>query len=245
MGKIYVVGIGPGNKENMSYKAYKTMEEVDLIIGYKTYVDLVKEFFSEEKLIRFPMMKEIDRCKEVLKYAKEGKDVALISSGDAGVYGMAGIMLEIAPDNIEVEVIPGITASNAAASIVGAPIMHDSCTISLSDLLTEWEVIEKRLNLASEADFVISLYNPKSKKRVKNIQIARDIMLKYKAETTPVAIVKNAKREDESYVITNLKDMLLHDIDMLTTVIIGNKDSFVKNKKIITPRGYGNKYEMI
>lgn len=245
MGKIYVVGIGPGNKENMTFKAYETMEKVDLIIGYKTYIDLVGEYFSEDRLISFPMMKEVDRCREVLRYVKEGKDVALISSGDAGVYGMAGIMLELADDGVEVEVIPGVTASNGSASIVGAPIMHDSCTISLSDLLTEWQVIEERLELASKGDFVISLYNPKSKKRIKNIEIARDIMKRHKKGDTPVAIVRNAKRIDEEYIITDLDNMLSFDIDMLTTVIIGNKDTFVKNNRIITPRGYGNKYELI
>ncbi len=245
MGRVYIVGIGPGNKDNMTFKAYDTMKKVNLIVGYKTYIDLVSVYFSKEKLISFPMMKEIDRCKEVLKYAKEGKDVALISSGDAGVYGMAGIMLELADKEVEVEVIPGITASNVASSIVGAPIMHDSCTISLSNLLTEWSLIEKRLKFASQADFVISLYNPKSKKRTKNIEIARDIMRKYKKGDTPVAIVKNAKRKDEEYYITDLDNMLSYEIDMLTTVIIGNKDTYIKNNKIITPRGYENKYEMI
>lgn len=238
MFKVYVVGIGPGNKDNMTFKAYKCLEESDLIIGYKTYINLIKDLFKDKELISFAMKKEIDRCNEVIKYAKTGKVVSLISSGDAGVYGMAGIMLELASDDIEVEVVPGVTASTAAASIVGAPIMHDHCSISLSDLLTNWELIEKRLDLASQADFVISLYNPKSKGRTEQIIKARDIILKHKSENTKVAIVKNAKRENETSVLTDLKNMLNYEIDMLTTIIIGNSKTFIKNGKMISPRGY-------
>lgn len=242
-GKIYVVGIGPGKKQDMTYRAYEAMEKSDVIIGYKTYVDLVKEYFADKELINSPMKKEVDRCKDVLKIAKEGKNVSLISSGDAGIYGMAGIMLEIVEDDIEVEVIPGVTASNAAGAFVGAPIMHDHATISLSDLLTDWELIKKRLDLAAQGDFVISLYNPKSRGRATQIVEARDIMLKYKQATTKVAIVRNVGREDQSYVLTTLGEMLEHEIDMLTVVIIGNANTFVKNGKMITPRGYGDKYD--
>lgn len=189
------------------------------------------------------MMKEVDRCTDVLKMAKDGKNVALISSGDAGVYGMAGIMLEIADDKIEVEVIPGVTATNAAAAITGAPVMHDYVTISLSNLLTDWELIKKRLELAAQGDFVVSIYNPKSRGRVTQIEEAQKIMLKYKPKMTPVAIVRNAGRENEEYVVTTLEEMTKHEIDMLTIVIIGNSNTYVKNGKIITPRGYSKKYE--
>lgn len=238
MNKIYVVGIGPGNIENMTFEAYNALKKSDIIIGYKTYIELVKEEFKDKELISSPMKKEVDRCKEVMELAKKGKVVSLISSGDAGVYGMAGIMLEVATEDYEVEVIPGVTACNAAAAVVGAPIMHDSVNISLSDLLTDWELIKKRVALASDGDFVIALYNPKSNGRVTQLEEAREIMLKYKKKETVVAIVKNAKRENQSVVLTDLGHMLEFEVDMLTTVIIGNSNSFVKNGKMITPRGY-------
>lgn len=242
-GKIYVVGIGPGKKENMTFRAYEAMGNSDIIVGYKTYVDLVKEYYPGKEMKSSAMTKEVDRCTEVLELARQGKTVSLISSGDAGVYGMAGIMLEIADEDMEVEVIPGITATNAAAAITGAPIMHDYATISLSDLLTDWELIKKRLELAAQGDFVVSIYNPKSRGRVTQIEEAREIMMKYKPKSTPVAIVRNAGREDERYVLTTLDEMLNHEIDMLTIVLIGNSNTFVKNGKIITPRGYEGKYD--
>ena len=242
-GKIYVVGIGPGKKENMTFRAYEAMENSDIIVGYKTYVDLVKEYYPGKEMKSSAMTKEVDRCTEVLELARQGKTVSLISSGDAGVYGMAGIMLEIADEDMEVEVIPGITATNAAAAIAGAPIMHDYATISLSDLLTDWELIKKRLELAAQGDFVVSIYNPKSRGRVTQIEEAREIMMKHKPKSTPVAIVRNAGREDERYILTTLEKMLNHEIDMLTIVLIGNSNTFVKNGKIITPRGYEGKYD--
>lgn len=238
-GKIYVVGIGPGNMEDISIRAYNTLKNVDIIVGYITYVDLVKDEFSEKEFYVSGMKKEIDRCEKVLELAKEGKKVALISSGDAGIYGMAGIMIEVAlGSGIEVEIIPGITSSVAGASLVGAPLMHDQAIISLSDLLTDWEVITKRIDRASDGDFVISLYNPKSKGRTEQIVEAREIMLKYKAATTPVALLRHVGREDENYTLTTLEDMLNHEIDMFTVVIVGNSKTYVKGGKMITPRGY-------
>ena len=242
-GKIYIVGIGPGKKADMTFRAYEAMEKSDIIIGYKTYMDLIKEYYPGKEMKNSQMTKEVDRCIDVLKLAKEGKNVALISSGDAGVYGMAGIMLEIADGEVEVEIIPGVTATNAAAAIVGAPVMHDYVTISLSNLLTDWELIKKRLELAAQGDFVVSIYNPKSRGRVTQIEEAREIMLKYKPKTTPVAIVRNAGREEEEHVVTTLDEMLNHEINMLTIVIIGNANTFIKDGKMITPRGYSNKYE--
>ena len=242
-GKIYVVGIGPGKKADMTFRAYEAMEKSDIIIGYKTYMDLIKEYYPGKEMKNSQMTKEVDRCIDVLKLAKEGKNVALIISVDAGVYGMAGIMLEIADGEVEVEIIPGVTATNAAAAIVGAPVMHDYVTISLSNLLTDWELIKKRLELAAQGDFVVSIYNPKSRGRVTQIEEAREIMLKYKPKTTPVAIVRNAGREDEEHVVTTLDEMLNHEINMLTIVIIGNANTFIKDGKMITPRGYSNKYE--
>ena len=244
-GKIYVVGIGPGKKADMTFKAYEKMKNSDIIVGYKTYTDLIKEYFPNTEIRSSSMMKEVDRCLEVLDLAKAGKNVALISSGDAGIYGMAGIMYEIINENddIEVEVIAGVTATNAAAAIVGAPIMHDYVTISLSNLLTDWELIKKRLELAAQGDFIVSLYNPKSKGRTTQIVKAQQIMLKYKSKDTPVAIVRNAGRENEEYEITTLENMLDFEINMLTIVLIGNSNTYVKNGKIITPRGYEKKYE--
>ena len=238
MNKIYVVGIGPGGCDQMTGIAMNALKDSDTIIGYTVYVDLVKDTFPDKEYLTTPMKKEVDRCHEVVEIAESGKTVSLISSGDAGIYGMAGIMLEIVPESIETEIIPGVTASNAAAATAGAPIMHDFATISLSDLLTDWDLIKKRVDLASQGDFVISLYNPKSKGRTTQIEDAAEIMLKYKSPETPVAIVRNAGREDERVTAATLGTMLEHEIDMLTVIIIGNSKTFMKNGKIITPRGY-------
>lgn len=239
MGKIYVVGIGPGNKENMTFKAYSAMNNSDVIIGHKTYISLVENMFKNKIFIKSSMRKEMERCQETLRLAKEGRTISLISSGDSGVYGMAGIMLEILGDsNIEIEIIPGVTASNASAALAGAPIMHDSVSISLSDLLVDWEIIKKRIEFASKGDFVISFYNPKSKKRKSQIEEAREIMLKHKNNKTPVLIAWKVGREGENYKITNIENMLNYEINMFSTVIVGNSNTFVKKGRMITPRGY-------
>lgn len=238
MGKIYVVGLGPGNKENMTFRAYDVLKNSDIIIGYKTYVDLIEGMFPDKKIIKSYMKKEVARCEETLKLALEGNIISLISSGDAGVYGMAGLMLEIADGQVEVEIVPGITSANASASLGGAPIVHDSVNISLSNLLTDWELIKKRIDLASQGDFVITLYNPKSSGRPELINEARDIMLKHKRKDTPVLIARNVGREGENYDITTLSEMLDYEINMFSTVIIGNSNTKVVNNKMITPRGY-------
>ena len=238
MGKIYVVGLGPGNKENMTFRAYDVLKNSDIIIGYKTYVDLIEDMFPDKKIIKSYMKKEVARCEETLKLALEGNIISLISSGDAGVYGMAGLMLEIAGGQVEVEIVPGITSANASASLGGAPIVHDSVNISLSNLLTDWELIKKRIDLASQGDFVITLYNPKSSGRPELINEARDIMLKHKRKDTPVLIARNVGREGENYDITTLDKMLDYEINMFSTVIIGNSKTKVLNNKMITPRGY-------
>ncbi len=193
------------------------------------------------------MTEEIDRCKKALEIVAEGETVSIISSGDAGVYGMAGLIMELAIKtpvfaDIEIEVVPGITAVSAAAAIVGAPLTHDFAVISLSDLLTPWEVIAKRLRCASEGDFVIALYNPKSKKRREHIIKAREIIEQHRTGTTPVAIVTNAYREGQTKTISNLRDFADEEIGMLSVVIIGNSQSFLKGNKIVTPRGYREKY---
>jgi len=237
-GKIFVIGIGPGLPEYRSPASVEAIKRSDVIVGYKTYIDLIEDLIEDQEVSSSGMRKEIDRCAHVLELAQEGKTVSLVSSGDAGVYGMAGIMLEMADDSVDVEIVPGITAANAAASCLGAPLMHDYAVISLSDLLTDWELIKKRLHHASEGDFVISLYNPRSKGRQTQIVEARDIMMKSKAKTTPVGIVRNAKRADQKVVVTTLEDMLNHEIDMFSMVIIGNQKSYIKDGKMVTPRGY-------
>ncbi|MGL6115698.1 precorrin-3B C(17)-methyltransferase [Cetobacterium sp. SF1] len=238
-GKIYVVGIGPGNMQDITIRAYNTLKNVDVIAGYITYIDLVREEFSEKEFYVSGMKKEVERCEQVLEIAKSGKTVALISSGDAGIYGMAGIMLEVAMNSgIDVEVVPGVTSSVAGASVVGAPLMHDHATISLSDLMTDWDVITNRVDKASQGDFIISLYNPKSRGRVNQIVEAREIMLRHKSENTPVALLRHVGRADQNYTLTTLGDFLNHEIDMFTVVIVGNSKTYVENGKMITPRGY-------
>ncbi|WP_252187789.1 precorrin-3B C(17)-methyltransferase [Anaeromonas frigoriresistens] len=240
-GKIYVVGIGPGDKKHMTFKAVEAIEKSDIVIGYKKYIELIEDMIDSKKIVSSQMKKEVERCEKTLEYAEDGKVVALVSSGDAGVYGMAGIMIEVLlkkNSTVDIEVIPGVSAANASAACVGAPIMHDFATISLSDLLTDWSLIEKRIHCAGEGDFVITIYNPRSKKRQEQIVISREILLNYKSKSTPVAIVRNAKREDEEIVLTDLEHMLDHNIDMFTTLIIGNSKSYIKGGKMVTPRGY-------
>ena len=240
-GKVWVVGLGPGDISYITPEARGAIDTADTIIGYKTYVDLIKPLIEGKEVVSNGMRREVERCETAVRLAEEGKRVALVSSGDPGIYGMAGILMEVKEQRnsgIEVEIIPGVTAVSAAAASLGAPLMHDFAIISLSDCLTDWERIKKRLNCAGDGDFVIALYNPKSSQRVTHIEEARDILLKYKKPETPVGIVRNAKRGKEEVIITNLEEMLKHPIDMLTIVIIGNNSTYIKNDKIITPRGY-------
>lgn len=241
MSLISVVGIGPGKMEDMTPRAKKAVEESDVIVGYSTYIDLIRMYYPDKEFISSGMTMEAARCRVVLEKALAGDKVALISSGDSGIYGMAGLMLEVvnrAGAKIPVEIIPGITAASAAAAILGAPIMHDFAVISLSDRLTSPYVIYKRIECAAEGDFVICLYNPKSSGRTEQIEKARDIILRHRDGSTPAGIVRNAGRTDESYAISSLRDMLSCEIDMFSTVIIGNSRTYVENGRIITPRGY-------
>ena len=238
---IYVIGIGPGCKDLMTMEAIKAMEDAEVIVGYKTYIDLVKEFIVDKEVVQNGMRKEIERCREAIEIAKTGKKVAVISSGDAGIYGMAGLILELVSKedtDIKVKVVPGVTASIGAAAVLGAPIMHDFCHISLSDLLTPWEVIEKRLRLAAEADFVICLYNPRSKGRSEHLAKAFEIMGEFKSGTTPVGIVKDVGREKENKFICTFDTMEFERVDMTTMVVIGNKTTYIDDDLMITPRGY-------
>ena len=241
MAKVYVVGIGPGDMAHMTFRAKEALEESDLIVGYGTYIDLIEEHFPHKEFIRSQMKREVERCRLVVEKAKAGYAVALISSGDSGIYGMAGILLEIVAAEgagIPVEVVPGVTAASAAAAVLGAPVMHDFAVISLSDLLTPWETIEKRLEYAAMGDFVICIYNPKSRNRQEYIGMARDILLQHKKPETPVGIVRNAGRKNESMDIGTLENMLDFEIDMFTLVIVGNSATFIEGNRIITPRGY-------
>lgn len=246
MNKIYVTGLGPGLPGHMSREAFRSIEEADKIVGYKTYIDLIKDLpeVQGKELLASNMRDEVKRCNEVIALAENGETITLVSSGDAGVYGMAGILYELLEnrglESYEIEVIPGISAVNAAAATLGAPLMNDFCVISLSDLLTDWKDIEKRLHAAGQGDFVVALYNPKSHTRTENIIRARNILLNYKSPDTPVGIVRNAKRHGETVYLTTLGEMLDFSIDMLSIVIIGNKETiFTKDgRHIITPRGY-------
>lgn len=238
---IYVIGIGPGSKEMMTLEAINAIENSEVIVGYKTYINLIHEFIKDKEVVQNGMRQEIDRCTEAVKIAKTGKNVAVISSGDAGIYGMAGLVLELVSkeeQKVEVKIVPGVTASIGAAAILGAPIMHDFCHISLSDLLTPWEVIEKRLKLAADADFVICLYNPRSKGRSEHLSKAFKIMSEFKDGKTPVGIVKDAGRENEEKFICTFDNMDFERVDMTTMVIVGNKSTFIHEDLIITPRGY-------
>jgi len=237
---IYVVGIGPGSKEMMTLEAIKALEDSEVIVGYKTYINLVTEFIKDKEVIQNGMRQEIDRCRQAVEEAKKGKKVAVISSGDSGIYGMAGLILELTTkeQNIKVKIIPGVTASIGAAAILGAPIMHDFCHISLSDLLTPWEVIEERIKCAAKADFIICLYNPRSNGRSGHLEKAFDLMREYKNPDTPVGIVKNVGREGESKTIFKFEDMNYEMVDMTTLVIIGNKSTFIHDNIMVTPRGY-------
>ena len=240
MSKIYVIGIGPGAYDQMTGKAIRAMNESDAIIGYTVYVDLVKEYFPGKEFMTTPMKKEVDRCVLAFEEAKKGKTVSMICSGDAGVYGMAGLMYEVGVNypETELEIIPGVTAATGGAAVLGAPLIHDFCLISLSDLLTPWETIEKRLHAAGMADFVICLYNPSSKKRADYLQKACDILLQYRDVGNICGYVKNIGREGETYQILSLKELRDTKVDMFTTVFIGNSRTMKLNGRMVTPRGY-------
>ncbi|WP_326909663.1 precorrin-3B C(17)-methyltransferase [Sedimentibacter sp. MB31-C6] len=238
---INVVGIGPGSQETMTYKAMETIEQSDVIVGYKTYINLIEDLLKEKEVISNGMKQEIDRVKKAIEISKTGKTVSVISSGDAGVYGMAGLILELSEDE-EVRIVSGVTASTAAAAVLGAPLMHDFCHISLSDLLTPLDLIYKRVALAAEGDFVICIYNPRSKGRPDYLKNAFEIMSKYKSNSTPVGIVKNACRENQEVQICTMDTIDYETVDMLSIVIVGNSSTYIKNNKIITKRGYEAKY---
>lgn len=248
MSKIYIVGIGPGQKEFMTGEAENAILKSDIIIGYTVYVDLLKDAFPDKNYLSTPMMQEIQRCKMCFEEALKGKTVSLVCSGDAGVYGMASPMFELLNENeeyknIELEVVSGITAANSGASVLGAPLNHDYCVISLSDLMTPWEVIEKRLTAAIQGDFCIAIYNPSSHKRKDYLKRACEIMLNAGAsKNRSCGYVENIGRTGTSSTVCTLEELKDKEVNMFTTVFIGNSQSFIyediNGKKLITKRGY-------
>jgi precorrin-3B C17-methyltransferase len=245
-GKLYIVGIGPGAVEHLTKKAEKVLLESDYVIGNGTYLDQIAGVIKNAKIIRSGMGGEVERARKAVELAKDNV-VSIISGGDANIYGMAGLVLEVAEKtgDINIEVIPGVTAISAAASLLGAPLVNDFAVISLSDLLTPKEIIESRLDSAAQADFVIAIYNPKSRNRRENFGTAIEIIRKYRNEKTPVGIVKNATREGETVIAITLGRIMEYndEIDMSTIVLIGNSESRLWENRIITPRGYQRKYE--
>jgi precorrin-3B C17-methyltransferase len=248
-GILYVVGIGPGAGDHTTPAALAAIRDAEVVVGYTTYIKLVRALIEGKEVIRTGMTEEIGRARAAVERARGGGKVALVSSGDAGVYGMAGLVFEVLRadgwkrgDSPELRIVPGITALSSCGSLVGAPLVHDFCAISLSDLLTPWPVIARRLEAASAADFVIGLYNPASGRRTRQIVDAQALIRRHRSGATPVALVKSAYRKLQHAVVTDLDHLLEHEIGMLTTVLVGSSQTFVFEGYMVTPRGYTNKY---
>ncbi len=240
MGKLFIVGLGPGSRDHMTGRAIQVLKDADVVVGYKTYLKLIEDLLEGKEVLETGMKEEIKRAKMAVERAGSG-NVALVSSGDPGVYAMASIVMEYLKENglsVEVEVVPGVTAANAAAALLGSPLGHDHASISLSDLLTPWEEIETRVEKAAEGDFVVALYNPRSKGREWQLEKAVEILKKHRPGDTPVGIVRRAMRDGEKVEMSTLDGLLDNDIDMLTTVIVGNSQTFVYKEWMVTPRGY-------
>lgn len=240
MMKIYVVGLGPGNFSQITPAAQEALKAADVVVGYTTYINLIQDLLGDKEVVATGMRSEIERCEQAVELAKQGKQVAVVSSGDAGIYGMATLLYELLAEEseIDLEVIPGITAANAAAAVLGAPLANDFAVISLSDLMTPWEVIEKRLEGVAQADFVICLYNPMSKTRRDYLAKACEIALKYKSADTICGVVRNALRPGQSDQIMSLAELKDSEVDMFTMVIIGNAATHLMKGRMVTKRGY-------
>jgi precorrin-3B C17-methyltransferase len=252
-GKLYIVGVGPGSHDHMTFRAKKVIEESDTIVGYDTYVTLVEDLIKGKDVYRYAMTQEVERAKQCIDLAQEGKIVSLVSSGDPGIYGMAGLIYETLAEagwdpktGLQVEIIPGVSALNSCASLVGSPLMTDFAVVSMSDLLVPWEIITKRVEAAAQGDYVIVIYNPSSKKRIHQLQDTRKLLLKYRKPDTPVAIIKGAFRESQTVVMTDLENMEEHadKLGMISTVIIGNSSTYNFKNLMINPRGYTSKYNL-
>lgn len=240
-GIVQAVGIGPGSREGMTYEAHDALGKSDVIVGYQTYVDLIRPYFPDKEYVVNGMRRETDRCRMALELADEGKCVSIISSGDAAVYGMAGLVMELAKKeypNVQVTVIAGVTAALSGSACLGAPLGHDFVCISLSDLLTPWEVIEKRLRCAAEGDFCICLYNPGSHHRTEALKKAAEIILKFQRPETVCGYVRNIGRKGQEKKILTLAELADVKPDMLMTVFIGNSQTRVMGDRMVTPRGY-------
>ena len=253
-GKLYIVGVGPGHHDHMTFRAKEVIEESDTIVGYETYVSLVEDLIEGKEIHRYAMTQEVERAHQCIELAKSGKIVSLVSSGDPGIYGMAGLIYEMLAEEewdrktgLNVEIVPGVSSLNSCAALVGSPLMTDFAVVSMSDLLVPWEIIVKRVEAAAQGDFVIVIYNPASKKRIHQLQDTRKILLKYRSQNTPVAIVKGAFRESQEIVLTDLENMESHQdkLGMITTVIIGNSSTFRYKDLMINPRGYTSKYNIV
>lgn len=237
---LYIVGFGAGGADGMTANAEKAVAASDLIVGYTVYTELLKEIFPDKEYFSTPMKQEIERCKAALNEAANGRNVAVVCSGDSGIYGMAALIYELSVNYppVEIKVIAGVTAALSGAALLGAPLTHDFAVISLSDLLTPWETIEKRLECASAGDFSVCIYNPSSKKRYDYLEKACDIMLKYKSPDTVCGIAVNIGRGGEAYKILSLRELRDTKVDMFTTVFVGNSQTKVINGRMVTPRGY-------
>ena len=239
MKELFVVGIGPGGYDGMTMGAVKALENADLIVGYTAYCDLMRPYFPKKTFLSTPMMKEVARCRMALERAAAGETVALICSGDAGIYGMASPVLELAEEyGVEVKIVAGVTAAASGAALLGSPLTCDFTVVSLSDLLTPMEVIEKRLECAAKADMAVVLYNPASKKRADYLRRACDIFLRYRAPKTVCGVARNIGREGEYTKLMTLAQLRDYEADMFTAVFIGNSLTRVVNGKMVTPRGY-------
>lgn len=236
---LYIVGLGPGAGSDQTIKAKEILEKCSVIAGYTTYIDLIREEYPEKHILTTPMRREEERCRMALE-AAQTEDVAMVCSGDPGVYGMASLCYELADEfpPVDIEVVPGVTAATGGAAVLGAPLTHDFAVISLSDLMTPMEKIEKRLECAAMADFVLCLYNPSSRKRSGYLRRACDIVLKHRDPATPCGYVRNIGRAGEESVILTLADLREAKVDMFTTVYIGSSRTTVIRGKLVTPRGY-------
>jgi cobalt-precorrin 5A hydrolase/precorrin-3B C17-methyltransferase len=244
-GKLFLVGIGPGDPEHMTLKAREAINQSEVVVGYKSYIKLLEPYLGQKEVIATGMGAEVERVKTAISLAKEGRIVSLVSSGDTGVYGMAGLVGEVLGHrHIDIEVIPGVPLLVASAALLGAPINSDFVSISLSDYLVPWPEIAMRLELAAQGNFVIVLYNPRSQRRQRQLTQAREIILKYRLPSTPVGIVTNAYREEQEVVVTDLEHMLDYEIGMNTTIIVGNSATFTLDSWMVTPRGYRTKYDL-
>src|SRR5215831_4135907 len=254
VGKLFIVGVGPGNHDHMTFRAKQAIEESNTIVGYETYVNLVEDLIEGKEVHRYAMTQEVERAHQCIDLARSGKIVSLVSSGDPGIYGMAGLIYEILAEEgwdrktgLYVEIVPGVSSLNSCAALVGSPLMTDFAVVSMSDLLVPWEIIIKRVEAAAQGDYVTVIYNPASKKRIHQLKDTRDIFLRYRKPETPVAIIKGAYRESQTIAITSLEKMLQHSeiVGMITTVIVGNSSTFDYNGMMINPRGYRSKYELV